>query len=448
MFGRYAVCSRLGLTIYRRISFACSLIFCLVLLLFPCLNYGQSFGPLKEKITLHRKLPAVVHLSETTFTVKATSSASQQDVAQLLPVMLETELLKNEKSLRVDNTSPAITISCAITNFQTPPPQTITRNQTVFEKKKPVQKPTNYYEVTGQLDAVYTVSDKAGKTIDSNTPSAKYSREFEQGTNQATDQKKCILGKCFPSDLPNPFGHSDQTEKPAVPPTADQLRQELLHQIVSQIAPRLVTTNETVVVLLAEGKQLKEANQIAEKGLWGRYLEALETMTPFPNPQEDSYRLYNIGVANEALGYETEDRAAAKKFFEEAAINYGKAVEAKPDERYFLDPQTRIETAVAYYKALDQPAVVNAGQIERIDKPPAPGHTDSPGLLTNAKIIEMFKSGVDEDSIVAEIQRAPAVDFKLDADGLIELAQSGIKGKIPAAMRERVRSSKAPSAHK
>ena len=121
MFGRYAVCSRLGLTIYRRISFACSLIFCLVLLLFPCLNYGQSFGPLKEKITLHRKLPAVVHLSETTFTVKATSSASQQDVAQLLPVMLETELLKNEKSLRVDNTSPAITISCAITNFQTAP---------------------------------------------------------------------------------------------------------------------------------------------------------------------------------------------------------------------------------------------------------------------------------------------------------------------------------------
>ena len=111
--------------------------------------------------------------------------------------------------------------------------------------------------------------------------------------------------------------------------------------MVSQLATRLVSTDETVEVNLARGK-LDGANKLAESGLWSRNLETLETMTPLPNPKDDAYRLYNVGVANEALGYQSEDRAAAKKFLEQAAINYGKAIDAKPDEQLFLEPHRQL----------------------------------------------------------------------------------------------------------
>ena len=74
---------------------------------------------------------------------------------------------------------------------------------------------------------------------------------------------------------------------------------------------------------------------------------------PFPKLSEDAYRLYNIGVAYEALAYQADDEATAMKYLEEAAINYGKAIDAKPAEKYFLEPQKRIETAIVHYKKLE-----------------------------------------------------------------------------------------------
>ena len=49
----------------------------------------------------------------------------------------------------------------------------------------------------------------------------------------------------------------------------------------------------------------------------------------------------------------------------------------------------------------------------------------------------MAKSGVDEESIVSAIKDAAHVNFDLTPDGLINLANNGVKGKIVGAMRER-----------
>ncbi len=84
-----------------------------------------------------------------------------------------------------------------------------------------------------------------------------------------------------------------------------------------------------------------------------RALETYETAPPFPKPEDDAYRLYDIGVAYEALAYQSEDQKATMKYLDQAAINYGKAIDAKPDEKYFVEPQKRIETAIAHYKELD-----------------------------------------------------------------------------------------------
>jgi tetratricopeptide (TPR) repeat protein len=260
------------------------------------------------------------------------------------------------------------------------------------------------------------------------------------------------------------------------------LRHQLIQQIVTDIATRLVSTEQAVDVYLARGK-LDGANKLAESGLWSRYLENLETMTPFSNPHDDAYRLYNIGVAYEALGYQTADHAAAKKFLEQASIYYGKAIDGKPDEKFFLEPQNRIETAVAYYKKLeerrsdnvvaaaepaDSKATVKTAKGTHAD-PSAPAalaakkpsaakapltnaaatQKDKPAAaaLTNDKVVEMVKSGVDEDNVIVTIRQAAAVNFDISPDGQIQLAKNGVKGKIVAAMRERSRHSKSSAAN-
>ncbi|HTQ95625.1 MAG TPA: hypothetical protein VMH89_02400, partial [Candidatus Acidoferrum sp.] len=69
----------------------------------------------------------------------------------------------------------------------------------------------------------------------------------------------------------------------------------------------------------------------------------------------------------------------------------------------------------------------------------AAGASSGPALpaLTNQKVIDMLKGGVDEDNIIATIREAKAVNFDLSPDGQISLAQNGVKGKVLAAMRDR-----------
>jgi hypothetical protein len=78
-------------------------------------------------------------------------------------------------------------------------------------------------------------------------------------------------------------------------------------------------------------------------------------MTPL-KPEDDSYRLYNMGVGNEALGYKAETPAEARRYFERAVIDYRKAGELNPREKYFVEPVTRIQLALEHYRKLAAPA--------------------------------------------------------------------------------------------
>jgi tetratricopeptide (TPR) repeat protein len=347
----------------ERLWLSRSLPWLLVLTLTASLAHAQGFtggitsGKTKKKVVLRRKLPSAIRLTATSFAVKATAhDKNQADVAQSLSDVLETELLKNDHRLHVEKNSPDFVVSCTITHYEIPAPQSFVRNEVVVQKGHSLEEPKKLYKVTGTLDVAYQAKDRSGKTLDSDNFTAQYSRDFEEGTNQATD-------KSMTSKIVDPFKHvaGKKTDDSAAPPTPIELRHQLVQQIVTDISTRLVSTEQAVDVYLARGN-LDSANKLAESGLWSRYLENLETMTPLANPHDDAYRLYNIGVAYEALGYQSEDRAAAKKFLEQASIYYGKAIDGKPDEKFFLEPQTRIETAVAYYKKLEgrQNGVVEA----------------------------------------------------------------------------------------
>src|SRR5215472_6409267 len=102
-------------------------------------------------------------------------------------------------------------------------------------------------------------------------------------------------------------------------------------------------------------------------------LESLESMEAFPRGEDDAYRLYDVGVAYEALAYQAEDPKTAAKFLDEAAINYGKALDARPSEANFAKPQRRIETALAHFKKIQsQPAQVSQAALAASPAPPAP----------------------------------------------------------------------------
>jgi hypothetical protein len=450
---------------------------CLVMVVSPpaCLH-AQGFGSSKKKITLHRKLPPVARLGGSTIKVEVAAKGFQGDVATDLQRMLETELLKDDLRLRTADKGADNVIICSITEYSQPAPITSTQaNYVPGSKKQQTDTLTRY---TGTLSVAYQAKDgHSGRVHDSANVTAKYDDEFG---NMGSTHKS--IGSTFSSQW-DKLKHGKTAED--APPTSADVRGHLLTDAVQQIASRLVNTREPVDVFLARGK-LDDANKQAEAGLWTRYRETLETMAPFPSKEDDAYRLYNIGVAYEALAYESEDPAAASRFLQEAAINYGRAIDDKPSEKYFLDPQKRIDTAMAHYKRLhedsatqvaadapsDQGAKDQTGQTAKnvaprgsktanttpstnasrsnrqtaSAKPPAavgnsivPASSKSAEPLTNDQVIQLLKANLDEENIIDTIKTAPAVNFDLSVNGEIKLAQNGVKGKILSAMKTRAR---------
>jgi len=163
-------------------------------------------------------------------------------------------------------------------------------------------------------------------------------------------------------------------------------------------------------------------------------LEATEALPPFSKAEDEAYRRYNAGVAYEAMGYQTEDPKEALKLFQQAAINYGKAIDGKPSEKYFHEPQNRIEQALVILKTLS----------ERRGQPPAPAtaaaaksSAEEADVLTNEQIIDLAKSGMDDENLIANIKDAHNVKFDLSVSGQKQLMQGGVSNKVLAAMRQK-----------
>jgi hypothetical protein len=56
-----------------------------------------------------------------------------------------------------------------------------------------------------------------------------------------------------------------------------------------------------------------------------------------------------------------------------------------------------------------------------------------PSKLTNARVVDMAKMGLDDDIIIARITHG-ACDFQLSDPDLLELKKSGVSSKVVAAM--------------
>jgi tetratricopeptide (TPR) repeat protein len=299
---------------------------------------------------LERRLPAAVKLPGTSFSVKTTAErptdAFQKLAADKLQSTVETALIRYNSQLQLNPDKPDALITIKVLNCNA---LANTQYTTAITGKNKGQQQPSGVKVSGHLVASYQARTRGGGFIDAETLDVKYEHQFNN-VNAAISETKKIIGK-----IPHPGRKKEAAEEADEPHTKEDVVELLVNRMTDRVAARLVNTNERVEVYLARGKPFDDANRFAEAGQWTKYVETLETMTPLPAVDDDAYRLYNIGVGNEALGYKAETPASAKKYFEQAVIDYRKAGEANPREGYFIEPVNRIEIALEHYKKLAAP---------------------------------------------------------------------------------------------
>jgi hypothetical protein len=395
--------------------------------------YAQSFGAAKEKVFLQRRLPGLAHLTGSTIKVKVTAHKEDTDLAPDLGARLETEILKNDAHLTTTENNPSSIILCEITDYSHPRPIVTTAPALAIGKKAP--KTQTNTRITGALSVSFQARTAGGQTLISDNVTAKYDETFDSSGNDISHGiKNSVTG-----GWKKLTGGADSEQ--LNPPTDAELRSRLVNDVVRQIAAHLVNTKETIEVFLAKEKgPLEEGDKQAGAGLWQRALETFETAPQMPKPGDDAYRLYNIGVAYEALAYNAENQKAVMKDLGEAAINYGKAIDAKPTEKYFLDPQKRIETAIAHYKRLEDEENEKSRARKQEDngnKSASPSKPSDAKALTNEKVIAMVKAGLDDDTVAQTIRTARLARFDLTANGLQVLSTGGVSDQILKAMKTR-----------
>ena len=393
-------------------------------------HYG--FGIVKKTVTLQRRLLPDVRLGQESVQVVFPRGTGGLD-GNLFSSDLETQVAQNSGVLRLVSQRPEYEIRCYTTAYQ--PAQITSKTEAgpkIFGK---AAKPTTEREAHGaiSLDARLTrVSDGAVLVAFSEAVSLNASSGAGAGATTFTLPSVHIPGLSRAQPTVQP------TTSAAADPLADtdtnaSLTGKMVKTLALRVASHLVQMDEQITVLLGQGGALDEASRLAINGRWSEYLEKLSAITPPADAADNAYLLYDLGVANEALGYAAGDAKATLKYLQESSIDFTKATEAKPSEKYFAEPQKRIETAITRYTRLAEQ-----------ERAPAPAKRQEPEhrakageRITNADVIKLVKAHLDKSLILNKIATAPEADFDLSVDGMVSLSQSGVPSDVIRAMTAR-----------
>jgi hypothetical protein len=154
--------------------------------------------------------------------------------------------------------------------------------------------------------------------------------------------------------------------------TQHEAQDELVDEIVRQMGQRAAPNEEPIEVKLP-GKKLEPLSSLAMSQRWGTLEEQAEKMEKFPKPDDDAYRIYLVALAKEAQAYDLAREAAerdegkrkdisaqeadeefqrAQTYLDDARKLYKDAIEAKPSEKEFREPDARMEQAIAVYATI------------------------------------------------------------------------------------------------
>jgi len=359
----------------------------------------------KKKLTLQVRQPALVRLAQTTIAFKGSSTNPEYVPVQgSLLATLETELISNERTLvkKDDPGNAEWVFDLKVTGFAAPPGQV--RSQTIGNST------TTSVAWTGSINAAYQILDHSGRVRDASNVSFNYNRDFDQGSGSKSWIP--ILGK---------KPHPNET----IPHTAEDLKQILLHEIVRQIAANLGNTTQPVEVQVATGEDhLSRSATFMEQHLWQRAIDELQGATPFPKEEEEAYRTYDLGLAYEALAYDSKGPEEERANMYKAAELYDKALEQNRKEKYFVEATARLKTSIARYKTLDE-------MLNEAIKPPPPKIR----TLRATDVVDLYANGVPQDQILELIRDSP-IDYDYrDIPTMLAIA----KAKLPVPLQNELR---------
>ena len=191
---------------------------------------AQGFGANKEKVTLQRKLPALIHLPGETIKVTVTSADEDGALPYDFQALLETELLKDDPNLR-DDDNPSTQIICQITEYSHPDPIYTNKlgsgqalgssNSPLSTISKTASKIGATQRITGKLDVSFQAKDATGRVLISDNIDSTYDREFDSAGNSTSHG---VFGQ-----VSGTFGHVKGGAKSADgPPTPSELRSRLI----------------------------------------------------------------------------------------------------------------------------------------------------------------------------------------------------------------------------
>ena len=403
---------------------------------------GQGFNGLSGKfeVTFTRKRPPVVYLTDTEIAVRGTSEVSAaNDLVPRVVTTLETGLLNGDSRFKRNADAPQVVISVTVTHLDT---NESTTSRVVPESKK-----------VGQHQETDSKTGKTKTVDDYSTVNVTHTYKVVAAHLNAACQVKAARTSDVIDATNVGVAFNHEYENGAGAPTTDEVHANLIQQLTDRIAQRLVPTSEPLQVLLAKDSgKARSGNDLARAGLWTKALESWSLLKPYARPDDDAYRLYNIGVAYEAMAYQAEDLDQSRKFLDQASVDYSDALAKNPSEKYFVEPQARIGAAIAAYKKLadqqdiwartlkarEAPAVQTASagsrDLTKDSAQPAQKPSDSFG---NEQVISLAKKGLDDDNLIAAIREEKAVKFDLSADGLAELLDAKISNRVISAMRAR-----------
>jgi hypothetical protein len=389
--------------------------------------HGQGFGANKCDIKVQRLVPPPTKISGPIQIVVDPGSARDAALSSQMQSQLEASIMRLDPALTISAASPQTQLAAEISEY--------TENRQWESRNEKELKKTGTEQVWNDKKRAYETKD-VWNQVD---VTKKYLTI--KGLLSVTWKAIAATKQIVASDVGRATFQSSYLDGQEAPDPAF-VKGSMVGSVVPGIVQRLVPYPEVVEVYVAKGK-LEPGCKLAEGAQWTRALESWETFPAFKNPKDEAYRVFNIGVAHEALAYSagaSRDFESSLRYLDKAAENYGLAVELNAGEKYFKDPQGRIQTSLKYYTTLrdqssgDKSAASSSGKdgtsSVSSEKPPADG-------LTNDGIIEYVRSGFTEDFVLDQIRTTPKPRFSVAPTDLVKLKQAGVSEQIITEMIRR-----------
>jgi hypothetical protein len=404
----------------------------------------HSQGSSRRKTVIEVRTSPGVYLPGPTLSIQALSTKPVTPrVTDLLKQNIEQTLLKRDPRLRTATTAPDTSIVCTILDLSLSP-GVETRTKQEYQR-------TGYSTVTDPVTGMSRTEDQYSYVT------VPYRALVLEGRMSVTcDVTDVATGILLHSDRFDVV-YTDARDAglgPGALSVDDQnsiylkLADNAAGLILAQLCPRVYSE----VVVLPSGK-LKGASTLMESGRWAEARILLTTMPPFKTPRDDAYRLYSIGLTDEALAYKTLDPSEKKLHLERAVDNYRRAAELKPTEDIFWVPKNRAELVLWQTRSLvAQAEVFEEAKKQRSNPATGANRTDGantdlfrlvrsrmqPGMLVidNQTVVQWVKSGRSSEYITASIKHAAETRFDLSEAEVLKLRRDGVNRDVLKAMEK------------